>query len=68
MKSKEEKGEIMGFLNEFIIIDSFFYYEYVCELNKISMKRMRELLIPYGHKFLSIMHQRKMMFNLTYLA
>jgi formate hydrogenlyase subunit 6/NADH:ubiquinone oxidoreductase subunit I len=45
MKSKEGKGEIMVFLIEFIIIGCFLC-ECVCELNEISMKGMRELLVP----------------------
>ena len=45
MKSKEENGKIVVFLNEFIII-CFFLYECLCELNEISMKGMRELLDP----------------------
>jgi formate hydrogenlyase subunit 6/NADH:ubiquinone oxidoreductase subunit I len=45
MKSKEGKGEIVVFLIEFIIIGCFLC-ECVCELNEISMKGMRELLVP----------------------
>jgi hypothetical protein len=37
-------GEIMVFLIEFTIIGCF--CECVCELNEISMKGMRELLVP----------------------
>jgi hypothetical protein len=44
MKSKEGKGEIMVFLIEFIIICCSLC-ECVCELNEISMKGMRELLV-----------------------
>jgi len=45
MKSKEEKGKIMVFLIEFIIIVCFLC-ECVCELNEISMKGTRKLLVP----------------------
>jgi len=44
MKSKEEIGEIVIFLIEFTIIGCF--CECVCELNEISMKGTRELLVP----------------------
>jgi hypothetical protein len=46
MKNKEEKGEIMVFLIEFIIICCFFLCQCVCELNEISIKEMRKLLVP----------------------
>jgi len=45
MKSKKEKGEIVIFFIEFIIIGCFLC-ECVCELNGISMKGMKKLLIP----------------------
>jgi formate hydrogenlyase subunit 6/NADH:ubiquinone oxidoreductase subunit I len=48
MKSKEEMGKNVGFLIEFIIIGCF-WCECVCELNEISMKEMRKLLVPQGH-------------------
>jgi formate hydrogenlyase subunit 6/NADH:ubiquinone oxidoreductase subunit I len=44
MKSKEGKRGIVIFLIEFIIIGCFLC-ECVCELNEISMKGMRELLV-----------------------
>jgi formate hydrogenlyase subunit 6/NADH:ubiquinone oxidoreductase subunit I len=44
MKSKEGKRGVVIFLIEFIIIGCFLC-ECVCELNEISMKRMRELLV-----------------------
>jgi hypothetical protein len=40
MKSKEENGKIVVFLNEFIIIGYFFSMN-VCVKNEISMKGMR---------------------------
>ena len=45
MKRKEEMGEIVVFLIEFIIIGCF-WCEFVCELNETSMKGMKELLVP----------------------
>jgi hypothetical protein len=45
MKSKDEKGEIMVFLIETIIMGCFLC-KCVCEWNEISMKGMRELLVP----------------------
>jgi len=45
MKSKEEKGKFMVFLIEFIITGCFLS-ECVCELNEISMKGIRKLLVP----------------------
>ena len=53
MKSKEGKGEIMVFLIEFIIIGCFFMWVCVCvcELNGISIKGMRKLLVPQGPVF-----------------
>ena len=55
MKSKEGKGEIMVFLIEFIIIGCFFMCVCVCvcvcELNGISIKGMRKLLVPQGPVF-----------------
>ena len=41
MKSKVRKGKIMVFLFEFFII-GYFLCEFVCKLNEISMKGMRD--------------------------
>ena len=68
MKSKEGKVEIVVFPIELYYIRLFFLCEYVCELNEIGMKGMRELLVPLRPCFQPIMHQRERMFNLTYLA